>query len=378
MKETKTDVVQDENGRVDVLASRIEALIAEARTKVASVVNTAMVYTYYEIGRYIVEDEQNGASRASYGKEVLENLSCKLTDKFGKGWSAANLRAMRQFYMVYSKMLTTGQQIGNENANRWSAKLTNQNITPEFKLSWTHYQILMRVENPQARSFYEIECYNQQWDKRYLQRQIGSSLYERLALSRDKDEIIRLAKEGQTIEKPSDIIKDPVVLEFMGLKSDASYSETALESAIINKLQQFLLEMGKGFLFEARQKRFSFEERNFYVDLVLYNRLLQCYVLVDLKMDDLTHQDLGQMQMYVNYYDRYVKQDFEKPTIGILLCERKNDALVELTLPTDANVYAQQYALYLPDKNLLQNKLREWIDEQNENQLSLQLINQIQ
>ncbi len=378
MKETKTDVVQDENGRVDVLASRIEALIAEARTKVASVVNTAMVYTYYEIGRYIVEDEQNGASRASYGKEVLENLSYKLTDKFGKGWSAANLRAMRQFYMVYSKMLTTGQQIGNENANRWSAKLTNQNITPEFKLSWTHYQILMRVENPQARSFYEIECYNQQWDKRYLQRQIGSSLYERLALSRDKDEIIRLAKEGQTIEKPSDIIKDPVVLEFMGLKSDASYSETALESAIINKLQQFLLEMGKGFLFEARQKRFSFEERNFYVDLVLYNRLLQCYVLVDLKMDDLTHQDLGQMQMYVNYYDRYVKQDFEKPTIGILLCERKNDALVELTLPTDANVYAQQYALYLPDKNLLQNKLREWIDEQNENQLSLQLINQIQ
>lgn len=378
MKETKTDVVQDENGRVDVLASRIEALIAEARTKVASVVNTAMVYTYYEIGRYIVEDEQNGASRASYGKEVLENLSCKLTDKFGKGWSAANLRAMRQFYIVYSKMLTTGQQIGNENANRWSAKLTNQNITPEFKLSWTHYQILMRVENPQARSFYEIECYNQQWDKRYLQRQIGSSLYERLALSRDKDEIIRLAKEGQTIEKPSDIIKDPVVLEFMGLKSDASYSETALESAIINKLQQFLLEMGKGFLFEARQKRFSFEERNFYVDLVLYNRLLQCYVLVDLKMDDLTHQDLGQMQMYVNYYDRYVKQDFEKPTIGILLCERKNDALVELTLPTDANVYAQQYALYLPDKNLLQNKLREWIDEQNENQLSLQLINQIQ
>lgn len=363
MKETKTDVVQDENGRVDVLASRIEALIAEARTKVASVVNTAMVYTYYEIGRYIVEDEQNGASRASYGKEVLENLSCKLTDKFGKGWSAANLRAMRQFYMVYSKMLTTGQQIGNENANRWSAKLTNQNITPEFKLSWTHYQILMRVENPQARSFYEIECYNQQWDKRYLQRQIGSSLYERLALSRDKDEIIRLAKEGQTIEKPSDIIKDPVVLEFMGLKSDASYSETALESAIINKLQQFLLEMGKGFLFEARQKRFSFEERNFYVDLVLYNRLLQCYVLVDLKMDDLTHQDLGQMQMYVNYYDRYVKQDFEKPTIGILLCERKNDALVELTLPTDANVYAQQYALYLPDKNILQQKLQEWINE---------------
>jgi len=238
----------------------------------------------------------------------------------------------------------------------------NQRL-PNFRLSWTHYLVLLNVDDLNARSFYEIEAAKQQWSVRQLQRQIGSSLYERLALSRDKDEIIRLSKEGQTIKKSSDIIKDPIVLEFMGLKSDASYSETALETAIIIKLQDFLLEMGKGFLFEARQKRFSFEERNFYVDLVLYNRLLQCYVLIDLKMDDLTHQDLGQMQMYVNYYDRYVKQDFEKPTIGILLCERKNDALVELTLPTDANIYAQQYALYLPDKNILQQKLREWISE---------------
>jgi len=238
----------------------------------------------------------------------------------------------------------------------------NQRL-PNFRLSWTHYLVLLNVDDLNARSFYEIEAAKQQWSVRQLQRQIGSSLYERLALSQDKDEIIRLSKEGQTIKKSSDIIKDPIVLEFMGLKSDASYSETALETAIIIKLQDFLLEMGKGFLFEARQKRFSFEERNFYVDLVLYNRLLQCYVLIDLKMDDLTHQDLGQMQMYVNYYDRYVKQDFEKPTIGILLCERKNDALVELTLPTDANIYAQQYALYLPDKNILQQKLREWISE---------------
>lgn len=221
----------------------------------------------------------------------------------------------------------------------------------------------MHEKNPQARSFYEMEAYNQQWSKRQLQRQIGSSLYERLALSRDKDEVMRLAEEGQKVEKPTDILKDPVVLEFVGLKADAAYSETDLEGAIISKLQDFLLEMGKGFLFEARQKRFTFEERHFYVDLVLYNRLLQCYVLVDLKMDDLTHQDLGQMQMYVNYYDRYVKADFEKPTIGILLCERKNDALVELTLPQDANIYAQQYALCLPDKELLQQKLREWIEE---------------
>ena len=224
----------------------------------------------------------------------------------------------------------------------------------------------MRIENPDARSFYEIECAQQQWSVRQLSRQVGSSLYERLALSRNKDEVMRLAREGQTVEKSSDIIKDPLTLEFLGLKPDASYSETKLENAIINKMQQFLLELGKGFLFEARQKRFTFDEQHFYVDLVFYNRLLQCYVLIDLKVDKLTHQDLGQMQMYVNYYDRYVRQEFEKPTIGILLCERKNDALVELTLPKDANIYATAYQLYLPDKALLQAKVKEWIDEFNE------------
>lgn len=177
---------------------------------------------------------------------------------------------------------------------------------------------------------------------------------------------MRLSHEGQTINRPDDIIKNPLTLEFLGLKPDASYSETKLENAIIDKMQHFLLELGKGFLFEARQKRFTFEEENFYVDLVFYNRLLQCYVLIDLKVGKLTHQDLGQMQMYVNYYDRYVKQDFEKPTIGILLCKEKKDALVELTLPKDSNIYAQQYALYLPDKKLLQNKLQEWLEEQEE------------
>ncbi len=187
-----------------------------------------------------------------------------------------------------------------------------------------------------------------------------------MALSRDKDEVMRLAREGQTVEKPSDIIKNPITLEFLGLKPDAAYTESKLENAIISRMQQFLLELGKGFLFEARQKRFTFEERNFYVDLVFYNRLLQCYVLIDLKTGDLTHQDLGQMQMYVNYYDRYVKQSFEKPTIGILMCETANNSLVELTLPEDANIYAQQYTLYLPDKTLLQNKLREWVAEFNE------------
>ena len=354
--------------RAEQLANRIEALVVEARKKITSTVNVAMVYTNYEIGRYIVEDEQGGKIRAEYGKGVLNAVSARLTARLGKGWSVENLTAMRKFYVLYSKTVTNGYEIQETEIQTTDLESQDENRNQrlrnhQFVLPWTHYLILTHVSDPEARSFYEIEASKQQWSKRQLQRQIGSGLYERLALSRDKDEVMRLATEGQVVEKPSDIIKDPLVLEFCGLKPDASYSETDLESAIISRLQDFLLEMGKGFLFEARQKRFTFEERHFYIDLVLYNRLLQAFVLVDLKMDDLTHQDLGQMQMYVNYYDRYVKEDFEKPTIGILLCERKNDALVELTLPKDANIYAQQYALCLPDKALLQQKLREWIAE---------------
>ena len=354
--------------RAEQLANRIEALVVEARKKITSTVNVAMVYTNYEIGRYIVEDEQGGKIRAEYGKGVLNAVSARLTARLGKGWSVENLTSMRKFYVLYSKTVTSGYEIQGTEIQTTDLEIQDENRNHrlrnhQFILPWTHYLILTHVSDPEARSFYEIEASKQQWSKRQLQRQIGSGLYERLALSRDKDEVMRLATEGQIVEKPSDIIKDPLVLEFCGLKPDASYSETDLESAIISRLQDFLLEMGKGFLFEARQKRFTFEERHFYIDLVLYNRLLQAFVLVDLKMDDLTHQDLGQMQMYVNYYDRYVKEDFEKPTIGILLCERKNDALVELTLPKDANIYAQQYALCLPDKALLQQKLREWIAE---------------
>lgn len=363
----------------DTLFERISALIDEARQRVVTTVNVAEVYTKYSIGQYIVEDEQQGKDRAQYGKQVLQNLSAKLTERFGDGWSYPNLRKIRQFYLTYSNLINGVNQIESKKDKQCLSNSDSEtDVTlllkkmvvtePVFTLSWSHYLILMRIENADARRFYEIECTQQQWSVRQLSRQVGSSLYERLALSRNKDEVMKLAREGQTIEKPSDVIKDPITLEFLGLKPDSVYTESKLENAIIGKMQQFLLELGKGFLFEARQKRFTFDEQHFYVDLVFYNRLLQCYVLIDLKTDKLAHQDLGQMQMYVNYYDRYVKQDFEKPTIGILLCEEKNDALVELTLPKDANIYASAYQLYLPDKAVLQRKLKEWIDEFDEEQ----------
>jgi predicted nuclease of restriction endonuclease-like (RecB) superfamily len=360
-----------ETARIDALFERISALIEQARNVVVNTAKAAEVKTRYEVGRYIFEDEQKG-ERAAYGKQILKNLSVKLIDRFGDDWSYDTLIRCRKFYTSYQNaeiVATPLPQLENLGESAESKEDMNCGNAvapirlPRFILSWSHYLILMRIENIEARSFYEIECAQQQWSVRQLSRQVGSSLYERLALSRNKDEVMRLAKEGQTIEKPQDIIKDPLTLEFLGLKPDSAYSESKLENAIISKMQQFLLELGKGFLFEARQKRFTFEEENFYVDLVFYNRLLQCYVLIDLKTDKLTHQDLGQMQMYVNYYDRFVKQEFEKPTIGILLCESKKDALVELTLPKDANIYATQYQLYLPDKDLLQAKVREWIAE---------------
>ena len=357
---------------INDLFLKVVDLVTQARNRVATAVNIAEVYTKFHIGQYIVEYEQKGETRAEYGKAVLKELSKRLTDRLGDGWSYSNLRQIRQFYLVYGNLTDSVCQIGDApKANRRLANCPDSEkriAEPTFALSWSHYLILMRVENSDARSFYEIECAGQQWSVRQLSRQVGSCLYERLALSRNKDEVMRLAKEGQTIGKPSDIIKNPITLEFLGLKPDAVYSESKLENAIINKMQQFLLELGKGFLFEARQKRFTFDEQHFFVDLVFYNRLLQCYVLIDLKIDKLTHQDLGQMQMYVNYYDRYVKQDFEKPTICILLCREKNDALVELTLPKDANIYASAYQLYLPNKALLQAKVKEWIEEFEENE----------
>ena len=339
-----------EESQAVYLYYKIAEAISKGRTQVATTANLVMVHTYYEIGRMIVEEEQGGEKRASYGKKVLKFLSVKLSKEFGKGFSVENLDRMRFFYKSYSIPIS-------------STVLTKLENKPKFKLSWSHYLVLMRIENVSERQFYEVESSNCNWSLKDLQKQLNSSLYERLVLSRDKEEVIRLSKEGQTIEKPQDIIKNPLTLDFLGLEEKFEYNESDIELAVISKLQDFLLELGKGFLFEARQKRFTFDEKHFYVDLVFYNRLLQCYVLIDLKSEELIHQDLGQMQMYVNYYDRYEKLEHEKPTIGILLCKKKSDALVELTLPKEANIYASEYSLYLPEKQLLQQKMEEWVNE---------------
>ncbi len=324
------------------LYTKIVDLINTSRSKIVSTINTTMVYTYFEIGRMIVEEEQNGKEKAKYGDTLIFNLSVKLSEQFGKGFSRTNLKQMRQFYLLYS------------------TKTIGQTLSDQFKLSWSHYVILIKIEDPLKRSFYEIETINNNWSVRELERQKNSSLYERLALSRDKEKVLELSKKGQVIETAKDIIKSPIVLEFLGLDEKKHYSESDLEGAIISQLQKFLLELGKGFLFEARQKRFTLDDQNFFVDLVLYNRLLRCYVLIDLKIGKITHQDLGQMQMYVNYYDRYVKLDSENKTIGILLCEENSKAVVKLTLPEDSNIVATEYNLYLPDKELLERKLKEF------------------
>lgn len=359
------------------LIAEVRELIQSARRGVASAVDSFQVMTNFEIGRRIVEHEQKGAKRAPYGTELLKELSARLTAEFGRGFSEDNLTLMRKFYLLFHDRIQISETVSRKLASHEKSQTLSGQFAPvqisatpsrksfnPFTLSWSHYVLLLSIKDPEERSFYEIEAASENWSLRELKRQVASSLYERLALSRDKKAIRRLAAEGQIISRPEDILKEPYTLEFLGLAEKASYSESDLEQAIIDRIEHFLLELGKGFLFEARQKRFTFDEEHFFVDLVFYNRLLRCYVLVDLKVDKLTHQDLGQMQMYVNYFDRHVKLAEENPTVGILLCKRKKDAIVELTLPKDANIHAREYKLYLPSKELLKKKLLEWTRDQ--------------
>ena len=348
---------------MDVLYKNSIELIQYARRIAVRQINLVQLMTFYSLGRWIVEVEQQGESRAKYGKQVIQKLSEVLLIKFGRGFSVDNLENMRKFYLAYCDRIseTVFKKFTIEKSETMS-RIFEKNIP--FTLSFSHYLVLARIENENERNFYEIEAARSSWSVRTLQRQYNSSLYERIALSRKKDEVLRLASEGKVESKPQDSVKHPTGVEFLGLEEKEKYAESDLETAIINKLQRFLLEMGKGYLFEARQKRFTYREDNYYVDLVFFNRLLRCYVLIDLKIDKLTHQDLGQMLMYVHYFDRYVKLPEENPTIGILLCKEKDDALVEITLPENSNIYASEYKLYLPDKKELQKKLQEWIAEE--------------
>lgn len=354
---------EDSVPELKILCQKAVDLIDRARNTAIREVNLVQLLTYYTLGKWIVEVQQGGSGRAKYGKRVLETLSDALNHVFGKGYSVSTLTNIRKFYEIYKNRISAPMVTDFAEPNSQPLVTKFGNDVP-FRLSWTHYLILMRIQNEEERDFYEQLAIQENWGKRELSRQYGSSLYERMLIGKDKQQILRLSKKGRLAEKPADLVKDPYILEFLGIPEQTDFSETELESRLIDHLQEFLLELGTGFAFVARQKRFTFEEDHFRVDLVFYNRLLQCFVLFDLKTEKLKHQDLGQMQMYVNYYDRYEKTDFENPTIGILLCPQKNDAVVELTLPENSNIFASQYQLYLPDKKLLQKKLQEWIEEE--------------
>ena len=308
----------------------IKELLYSAKNRVYQTINTTMTQTYFQIGKRIVEEEQGGESRAEYGKSLLKLLSVQLINEFGKGFSVDNLENMRRFYLAFQK---------------------SETVSRKFELSWSHYIFLTRIENIDERNFYEIESIENSWSLRELKRQFDSGLFERLKLSSDKQKVKELSLNGQVIQTAQDLIKDPYILEFVGLPELSSYSENELEQKLIDKLEHFLLELGKGFTFVARQKRITIDEKHFKVDLVFYNRLLKSFVVIDLKIGELKHQDIGQMMMYVNYFDRFEKTDDENSTIGIILCKDKSKALVELTLPKDNNqIYASKYLTILPNK----------------------------
>lgn len=301
-------------------------IIESARTSAVRSVDFCRVQMYWKLGKRIFEEEQQGKERADYGAYIIRDLAKHLEAEYGSGFSERQLKFCRQFYRLYP--------IGNA--------LRSQ-------LNWSQYRMLIQIPDADKREYYELEAVNNGWTGRELERQIDSQLYERLLLSNDKEAVLAVARKQRLPETPSEIIKDPMVLEFLGLEQKSTYYEKDLESAILSHIADFLLEFGKGFSFVARQKRILLEDDEFFVDLVFYNRLLRAFVLVELKTGKLTHQDLGQLQMYVNYYDRKEKQPDENPTIGILLCSRKNDTAVKMALPRDnATIIASQYQLYLP------------------------------
>lgn len=330
----KKKEITETNG--DKLYANIRQVLNEARKGIVHSVNKTIVNAYWQVGRYIVEYEQNGVSRAEYGKNTLSMLSEKLKSEFGSGFTITNLKLMRQFYIAFPN----GHALRDE-------------------LSWTHYRSLLKVKNNDIRLWYMEECVRENWSTRQLDRQINTLFYERMLASRDKETVRKEIKNSAPVSlQPKEIICDPYILDFIGIPQGDHFLEGDLEEMLISKLQHFLLELGKGYSFVARQKRISFDDKHFYIDLVFYNYLARCFVLIDLKTDELTHQDIGQMQMYVNYYTRNLMNPGDNPPVGIVLCADKNDTVIEYTLPeNEKQIFAAQYMTYLPTKEELKNIL---------------------
>lgn len=381
--------------------NRIREILESARANVARSVNTTQVISNWLVGREIVEEQQRGKNRADYGKALLKGLSEYLQSEIGRGYSVDNLEWFRTFYITYPSLLEVKKSDAARRISSLCSKILGiphalrgeftpatdiqksdamrrilpvaQPLSPDFphgqswqpgrlhpNLSWTHYRTLLRVDKAEARAFYEIEAINSNWAARELERQINSLLYERLALSKDKEGLMRLARRGQEIQQPADVFKDPVVIEFVGLPESPRLVESELEAALLDNLQAFLLELGKGFAFVARQQRLTLDGDHFYIDLVFYHTILKCFVLIDLKTGKLTHQDLGQLQLYVNFYDRERRTEGDNPTLGLILCTDKNDAVVKYTLGPEQSrkIFASRYKLYLPSEEELREEIR--------------------
>lgn len=320
---------------------QIQSIISNAQSKAIRAVDNERILMYWQIGKIIFEEEQQGKDRAAYGKYLIKNISETFQPQMGAGFSIRQLERYRQFYRQFPIASALRTQF-----------------------SWTHYKTLLSIDNQDKKDFYLAETEKNNWTARQLERQVNSQLFERLLVSNDVKSVLAIAREERNPKDAKEIIKDPMVLEFLGLKREAAYYEKDLESAIITHLHDFLLELGNGFSFVARQKRIHLEGDEFFIDLVFYNRLIQCFVIIEIKTNKLKHEDIGQLQMYVNYYDRYEKQDFENPTIGILLCADKNDAVVKITLPeNNKTIIASKYQLYLPSEQQLIDELRKEIEK---------------
>ena len=378
MAKRKTTLAKSKTAHVATKSDvydRIREILESARRNVARSVNTTQVVSNWLIGREIVEEEQSGRARAEYGERLLPELSLRLKQEYGRGFSETNLETFRSFYLVYPVLIDHPISHSVRGKFGLAEKPTSTSfIIPEIlgnqdcwspgklspNMSWTHYRTMLRVQSVSSRAFYEIESIQNNWSARELERQINSLLFERLAKSKDKSGVMELATRGQEVMSPLDIFKDPVVIEFVGLPESNRLVESDLETSLINNLQEFLLELGKGFAFVSRQERITLDGDHFYIDLVFYHTILKCFVLIDLKVGKLTHEDLGQLQLYVNYYDEKRLSEGDQPTLGLILCTDKNDAVVKYTLgkKKSKKIFASRYQLHLPSESELQAELQ--------------------